>query len=142
MNKVIVTFALMMVAHFASSQQVYIAPSVEKTITGVEYGSGIYYRNRAAFTCGIFYQTGIEPKAETFQRVNPFYGVGASVPLVKCDRMIFNANTRVGFVNKNFLVCVPGLETEIKLFKKISFSVGMSMRRGAVSANTSLKCFI
>lgn len=123
----------------AFSQQVFVATSLEKVINGIEYGTGIYYKNRAAFSCGVFYQTSFAGKTESYRSINPFYGLRASAPLAKSDRLTFSANVRVGFVNKNFLICAPGLETDIRLLRKVSLGVGMSVRKGAMSANTNLK---
>jgi hypothetical protein len=111
----------------------------EKTIAGYEYGSSLTYRVKPLFAFGGFYQASIGRESERMTVNNPFYGILVSAPLRKCDQMNFYANTRIGLVNQNFMVIVPGIETEIQIFKTISLGIGMSMRKGFLSANTNIK---
>ena len=120
-------------------QHLILTPLVEKTITGYEYGSAVAFRTKSQFSFGAFYQGNIARTPERTQVVNPFYGLLLTAPLLKCDRINFHANTRVGFVNKTFMVIVPGIETEIKIFNALSFGIGMSVRKGFVSANGNMK---
>lgn len=120
-------------------QHLMLTPLVEKTITGYEYGSALTFRTKSQFSFGAFYQGNIAKTPENTQIINPFYGMLLTAPLLKCDRLNFHANTRIGFVNNIFLAVVPGIETEIKVFNALSLGIGMSIRKGFLSANGNIK---
>lgn len=142
MKKQYYLFILLLVVQVSelSGQSLLVAPIVEKTVTGYEYGSAMMVRSVRGFAWGAFYQGGFERSAEGTAMANPFYGSTVYVPVVKCDRLNLLLNTRVGIVNRKFLVIVPAVETEIKLVDAVSLGIGMSLRRGFLAANTSIKC--
>jgi hypothetical protein len=139
MKKVVLIGLLLLSYKTLFGQEIFFSPLLEKTISGNELGAAITYRSKRSFAIGGFYQGSINPNPEELKVQNPFCGAAISMALLKCDRLNFHANTRIGFVNKNFLVVVPGVETEIHLFKTVGLGIGISIRKAFVAANTSIK---
>src|SRR4051812_40755513 len=119
MRNILIISALLVIVQTSLSQHLQLSPSAEKTIAGYEYGCALTFRTKSQFFFGTFYQTTFKRSSENIQVSNPFYGLVASAPLMKCDRMNFHANTRIGLINKTFLVMIPGIETELKLSNAI-----------------------
>jgi hypothetical protein len=139
MKKVLLIGLLILSYKSLPAQELLFCPLMEKTISENEFGAAITYRSKRLFGIGGFYQGSIDRNSEKLKVQDPFYGAVVSIAMLKCDRLNFHANTRIGFVNKNFLVVVPGVETEIRLFKAVGLGIGISIRRGFVAVNTSIK---
>ena len=69
---------------------------------------------------------------------NPFFGILVHAPFVKTDKVSFYGTLRTGVVNRYFAVCVPGLETDLKLSNALSLGVGVSVRMTYPSASLKL----
>lgn len=120
-----------------SAQHVVVSPLVEKTINRYQYGASVSLEIPSQWRFGGFYQTSLSGQEQIGPSEN-FWGMTISAPLMKADRMTFYGNARVGIVNKHFLVVCPALATELKLLKRFHLNVGMSIRKGYLSAQTSL----
>ena len=118
----------------ANAQHISIMPTVEKTVAGNQYGTLLVLQTKKLWSIGGFYQASFTRTAEGVQATNPFYGVSISAPLVRSGKLNLFANGRVGVVNHDFLVVVPGLETEVRITRLISVSALMSVRMSYPSA--------
>lgn len=125
---------VLLVVGVTYSQQFRIAPLIEKTVAGNQYGTQLLFQTKSKWNFGGFYQASLQQNPEGIQSVNPFFGVSVSAPLVQTDKLSFLFNTRCGIVNQVFVVVVPGLETELKFSKTISVSTLMSVRMSYPSA--------
>ncbi len=133
----ILVVTLFMTPKWLPAQDVVVSPLVEKTINRYQYGASVSIEVQSQWRFGGFCQTSLS-RQEMTRLCEHFWGVMVSAPLVKADRITFYANTRIGIVNKYFLVISPALVTELKLFKRFHINVGMSIRKGYLSAQTSL----
>jgi hypothetical protein len=122
----------------ASAQSLRISLLVEKTVAGLQYGSLVSFQTNSNWGFGGFYQFGMVKNEKVLKTYDPFIGLFCNAPLVRSEKIIFYAHTRVGFVNRHFFVFVPGVETEIKLFRWLSLSAVMSMRMSYPSAGARL----
>lgn len=120
-----------------SAQHVVVSSTVEKTINSYQYGASLSLEVASQWEFGGFYQTSLS-KDEKIRPREQFWGMTVSAPLMRTDRITFYSNVRVGIVNKYFLVVCPAVFTELKLYKRFYINVGMSVRKGYVSAQTSL----
>jgi hypothetical protein len=120
-----------------SAQQVVVSPMVEKTINSYQFGASVSMEIPSQWRFGGFYQTSLSRQEQIKHREN-FWGMTISAPLMKADRITFYGNARIGVVNKYFLVVCPAVVTELKIIKRLHLSVGMSIRKGYLSAQTSL----
>ncbi|MBI3220042.1 MAG: hypothetical protein HYZ44_11050 [Bacteroidetes bacterium] len=120
------------------AQPLKAAIGIEKTVAGTQYGFGLVLQSKRHWQWGGFYQASLNYTRDGGQLVNPFYGITLSAPLAKADRLTFYANARCGVVNEIFIAVVPGLETELQLSKKISFSALMSVRMSYPSAQLKM----
>jgi len=127
--------AAMGVAH---SQQVVVTASGEKTVSGWQYGGALSFRTKNQWNFGGFYQQDFLTKPEKDSQPNNFYGLTMNIPVAKCEKLVFCFNTRLGLANRHFIVLVPGLETEVNLSERFSFSALMSVRMSYPSAALKL----
>jgi hypothetical protein len=120
-----------------SAQRVVVTPMVEKTINSYQYGASVSMEIPSQWRFGGFYQTSLSGQEQIKHREH-FWGMTVSAPLMKADRITFYGNARVGIVNKYFLVVCPAVVTELEILKRFHLGVGMSIRKGYLSAQTSL----
>jgi hypothetical protein len=120
-----------------SAQQVVVSPMVEKTINSYQYGASVSMEIPSQWRFGGFYQTSLS-RQEQLGHHEHFWGMTISAPLMKADRITFYSNARIGVVNRYFLVVCPAVVTELKISKRLHLNVGMSIRKGYLSARTSL----
>jgi len=136
MNLTVLSFALVitMLELKVEAQHVVMAPIAEKTVSGWQYGTMISFQAKSLWSIGGFYQRHFVGASDESPNGNPFYGIALNAPLVKSDKINFYYNTRAGLVDGRFIVVAPGLETELKLSRVVSFSVLMSVRMTYPSA--------
>lgn len=120
-----------------SAQHVIVSPMIEKTISSYQYGVSVSMEVPSQWRFGGFYQTSLS-RLEQIKHREHFCGMNISAPLMKADRITFYGNARLGIVNKYFLVVCPAVITELQILKRIHINVGMSIRKGYLSAQTSL----
>jgi hypothetical protein len=128
---------LFMMPALLPAQHVVVSPMAEKTINSYQYGSSVSLEISSQWRFGGFYQTSLSAQ-EHIEHREHFWGMTVSAPLMKTDRITFYGNARIGIVNKYFLVVCPAFSTELKILKRLHMGVGMSIRKGYLSAQTSL----
>ena len=137
MKRKILFMALFMTPVWLLAQQVVACPMVEKTINSYQYGGSVSWEVSSQWRFGGFCQTS-SSKQEKIRPSNCFWGMTVSAPIVKAYRITFYSNLRIGIVNKYFLVVCPAVITELKISKLFNIGVGMSIRNGYLSAQTSM----
>jgi hypothetical protein len=144
MNRIVLLLVLVMTGSIAKAQKLHLSVGVEKTAPRCLYGAGLTFEFKGKWGIGTFYQQSIPntPKENPSSK-DAFYGVLFQVPLAKTERIDFFATARFGMVNENFFVFVPGLETRIKTWNKLSTVFGMGDRVGypAISLKLSHPIF-
>jgi hypothetical protein len=140
--KAILYILLVFITTHIYGQDLKLSIQVESTIAGLQYGGTAMYETGKLLGFGVFFQKDTGP-ADEYNEVNVFYGGQIQVPLVKSDRLGFFAVLRGGLVNDKFVVVVPGLETRIKLGKRLAIGLGTSMRMNypSISSRLILKVF-
>jgi hypothetical protein len=136
----IILFEMLFFVILANAQHVLLVPTIEKAVGGNQYGSQLLFEAKNKWSFGGFYQTSLQLHPDGGQTLNAFYGFAINAPLVKSDKINFYFNVRGGVVNRQFLVVVPGLETKLKISKRLGVSALMSVRMTYPSA--SLKIYI
>ena len=120
-------------------QGIQLSVGVEKTATRCLYGGDLTFESKGKWGLGAFYQAGVPNEAmESLKLNDAFYGLSLQVPLAKSQKINFFATLRMGLVNENFFVVVPGLETRIKTWRKLSTTFGMGYRVGYPSIGLKL----
>ncbi|MGE0590246.1 MAG: hypothetical protein AB7O48_16825 [Cyclobacteriaceae bacterium] len=137
MKRQIILVALFVTPVLLSAQHVVVTPLVEKTIDSYQYGASVAIEVASKWKFGGFYQTALS-RQEKVGRHDPFWGMTISTPLMKADRITFYTNARIGIVNKYFFVVCPAVVTELKISERFNINMGMSIRKGYLSAQTSL----
>ena len=114
-----------------AQSSLHLSVGIEKTATRCLYGGGITVETKGKWGMGAFYQAGILNDAKESLKLNDaFYGILFQVPLAKTQKIDFFATARLGLVNEDFFVVVPGLETRIKTWRKLSTVFNMGYRIG------------
>lgn len=128
---------------WAGAQHMALSVTTEYTVAGHQYGASLMYETSKQWGLGTFYQGEFYNYSESSLKKDVFYGVVAQAPLVQCSKLAFFGNLRAGFVNKNFFVLVPGLETRLSMSKRLALGFGMSMRMSypSVAARVVVKLF-
>jgi hypothetical protein len=120
-----------------SAQDMVVSPMVEKTINSYQYGVSVSMEVQSQWRFGGFCQASMSRQEQARTREH-FWGMTVSAPLMKADRITFYSNARLGIVNKYFLVVCPAVVTELKISKRLRINVGMSIRKGYLSGQTSM----
>ncbi len=137
--RLFVTIILIGFITVAKSQTLHLSMGLEKTAPRCLYGGGLTFETKGKWGLGAFYQTGILNQGKESGELNDaFYGVLFQIPLAKSQKIDFFATARLGMVNENFFVVVPGLETRIKTWRKLSTTFGMGYRVGYPSIGLKL----
>jgi len=137
MNKKITFMMLFGMPLWLSAQHIEVSSTVEETINCYQYGASVSIEVPSRWKFGGFCQASLS-KQEKITLPEHFWGLTVSAPLMKADKIIFYSNVRVGIVNKYFLVVCPAVFTQLNISRRFSINVGLSTRKGYLSAQTSL----
>lgn len=123
----------------AKGQALQLSVGLEKTATRCLYGGDLTFESKGKWGIGAFYQAGVPNESkESLKLKDAFYGLSLQVPIAKSQKIDFFATLRTGMVNEDFFVVVPGLETRIKTWRKLSTTFGMGYRVGYPSIGMKL----
>ena len=122
----------------AQTQNLFIAPTAESTVLGLQYGASLGYVAKNNFSAGAFYLTGRVQSEVWPEKTQTLYGLQSAVPLVRSPKIGFCANLRVALSNDRFVVLIPGAETRLRLSGSLQAVAGMAWRHGHASINSSL----
>ena len=120
----------------AWAQQILLSPVAEKTIVNYQLGAALQLQSRAGWRAGGFYQQAVTHAAT--EPADNYWGLMAAAPLVKTDKLNFYLAGRAGLANRHFFTVSPALDTSIKLSKIFSTDLGLSYRKGYMSALLAL----
>jgi hypothetical protein len=130
---------LLVTATLTNAQTVRLSAGVEKTAIKSLYGGRLTLESKSKWGVGAFFQNSfLRQPHESGKLSGAFYGVLFQVPFAKTDKIDFFAIARLGFVNVNYFVAVPGFETRIKTLGQLSTFFGMGYRSGYPSISAGL----
>lgn len=138
MKKNILVLFWLMASCAGYSQKLYLSPLLEKTVAGPQYGLSSTFQLKSGWGIGGFYQFSLQKQTDAVNPSNTYFGLTVNAPLARTEKLNLYGNARMGLVNKQFFVMVPGLETEINIYKHISLSALMSMRMSYPSAGVKI----
>ena len=115
----------------AKAQTLNVSAGIEKTAVRCLYGGELTFETKRRWGVGLFYQTAfLRETKEARDSDDTFYGLLCQVPLAKTEKIDFFATARLGMVNGDYFVAVPGLETRIRTWRKLSTVFSMGYRVG------------
>jgi hypothetical protein len=115
----------------AKAQILNVSAGIEKTAVRCLYGGELTFETKRKWGLGLFYQTAfLQETKEVRDSDDTFYGLLSQVPLAKTETIDFFATARLGMVSGSYFVAVPGLETRIKTWRKLSTILSMGYRVG------------
>jgi len=124
----------------AWAQQILLSPVAEKTIVNYQLGAALQLQSRAGWRAGGFYQQAVTRTST--ESADRYWGLIAAAPVVKSDKLALYLAGRAGLVNRHFFTVAPALDTSVKLSKRLSTDLGLSYRKGYLSALLSLNVHI
>lgn len=125
-----------------SGQETQLQTYYTNTVIGHQYGYGFRYMNSKAYGMGIFYQSTINWDQSEGRSSYPFWGLELILPLKKCGGLQFSLTPKIGYVNNQFLVFVPEVETTLRIKKWISVGVITGIRARKASNGIKLSIHI
>lgn len=125
------------------AQNVLVTSTSEWTVSGIEVGGSVGFQSKKLWSFGGFFQRGIAKNSEENTQVESFAGIYGNVPIAKSERVNFFFSSRLGFVDKDFFVFVPGVETRVNITKRLGVNMGMGVRKSypALNGKISLALF-
>jgi hypothetical protein len=143
MKTLMIILALVASSLFAKAQTLQVMTGAEQTVAGSQFGGLLLFQLKSKWGLGAFYQAGFERTPEQTLKKDPFYGAALYMPLSRTEKINFYATLRCGLVNENFVAVVPGVETQMRVFKRLGASFGMGYRMGypAMSARITARLF-
>lgn len=131
--------AMCLILSPAKCQTVLASVGVEKTVKRALYGGALMFEHRNKVAIGAAYQAGISNESSDGKKLSDvFYGIAFQAPIAKSNTIDFFGTVRLGFVNEDFFVALPGLETRIKTWRNLSTIFCMGYRVGYPSVGLRL----
>jgi hypothetical protein len=126
------------------AQSFTVSAGLEKTVASTESQFMFGYQTKKQWVMGTFYQHNFSQFTNEGLTDNYFwYGAFVGWPLAKSEKLSFYALLRSGLMERQFVVIVPSLETNIKVSKRLAVGVTSSFRKGypAFSIKTQIHLF-
>ena len=120
----------------AIAQKISTQTFVQQTVMGLQKGYGLRAQTNKGWGVGVLFQSNGKLSLENSEGNYPFIGLETLIPLTKCGNVSFFLTPKVGFVNTNYFVIIPEVETSIKINKRFSTAItaGMRSRESSVGA--------
>ncbi len=141
MKKLLILSILLIGATFSSSAQTLSGQAyLQNTVMGLQKGFGLRIQTNKGLGIGLVHQSNLKSTKEGLDEKYPFYGIETMIPLTKCGNMRFFFTPKAGFVNEDFFVLIPEVETEIKITERFSAAITAGIR--ARESSTGVKLLI
>lgn len=141
----IAIFLVLITSNSTLAQKIFVSVGIEKTVFQNQVTADFSFETKRGIGMGVFYQMGVSLPGSTNELTSQqsIYGGIVQLPLAKSNKLALYGNLRIGFVDKNYLVAIPSIETRVTLGKRTGVSFGSSFRQGypAFSLKTFIKLF-
>ncbi len=138
MSKIIISLILLTGFFSTHGQTITGQVFIQQTVMGVQKGYGFRYHIKDKFGIGALFQSNGKLSIEDENGNYPFYGIETIVPIVRCSTLKVSLAPKAGFVNQNFFVLIPEVETEIRVSKMISAGIITGIRARKSSSGIKL----
>ena len=112
----------------------------QNTVMGLQKGYGLRVQTNKGLGIGLVHQSNLKSTMEGADEKYPFYGIETVIPLTKCGNMRFFLTPKAGFVNEDFFVLIPEVETEIRITNRFSAAITAGIR--ARESSTGIKVLV
>ncbi|MEP1033540.1 hypothetical protein [Ekhidna sp.] len=141
MKKILTTIILITAMQMTANAQTLTGQAfLQQTVMGAQQGFGLRIQSQKGWGLGLMHQANLKSTQESLGEKYPFYGMEAIVPLTKCGNMRFFFTPKAGFVNEQFFIIMPEVETEIKITDMFSAAITAGIR--ARQSATGIKLLI
>ncbi|MEP1094103.1 MAG: hypothetical protein ABJG78_03285 [Cyclobacteriaceae bacterium] len=134
MKQYLIISILLVGSHLTVAQTISGQAFAEQTVMGFQKGYGLRYQTSKGLGIGVLFQSNGKLSMETADGNYPFYGIETILPITSCNNMRFFISPKIGFVNQDFLVLIPQVETEIKVTNSLSVGITTGLRARQSSA--------
>lgn len=141
MKKLFIIAIIFFGAKFSGSAQTLTGQTyLQNTVMGLQKGIGLRVQTNKGLGLGMVYQSNLYSNGERLNENYAFYGIEMIIPLTKCGNMRFFLTPKAGFVNEDFFVLIPEVETEIKITNRFSAAITAGIR--ARESSTGIKLLV
>ncbi len=133
---VIILFFVMAGVTQGRSQGIQAETYVQLSAIGTQPGVALRWVNQKGWGLGGFYQSNKAFDFEGRLSNRSFSGLDFVVPIITCEKLALSGSLKAGFVNNQFLVVTPEINTQVSIARSWSLALGAGYRVGqpAVSA--------
>lgn len=128
MKKLFVILWFVSLAFLVNGQTLSLETFVQESAIGMQKGYSIHYVNRKGWALGTVFQSTDGFTTESNGTNYPFYGIEARLPIQNCGRLRLQFAPKLGFVNRDFLVFLPELQTEYLVTNSLGLGMGAGIR--------------
>jgi hypothetical protein len=121
-----------------SAQGVQSSLSIQKTVLGLQKGIEAGYVNSKGWGLITFHQSALNSQNEKLGNSYNFNGLMFQAPIKQCADISVYGQLKLGIVNKNFIIIIPQLEFQMKVFNKVSLGINSSYRMAQAAIGTRL----
>lgn len=122
----------------AKSQSLSASVIAEENVMGFQSGAEVTLESKNQFGIGVFHQSSEIASFESKGNNYPFSGITMQAPLTKCGPIRLLGRVKAGWVNNQFLIVVPQLETQLILTKFLNLGLNMGYRAGYAAIGSRL----
>ena len=141
MKKLIILLILIICMKVCGNAQTLTGQAyLQNTVMGLQKGYGLRVQTNKGLGIGLIHQSNLKSTVEGVDEKYPFYGIETIVPLTRCGNMRFFLAPKAGFVNQDFFVLIPEVETEIKITERFSAAITAGIR--ARESSTGIKLLV
>ena len=143
MRTLLIFFALVSFG-FSFGQGLSVEAFVQQSQIGLQKGYGVHLVNEQGWGLGTILQsTDGTPNEKDNDSNYLFWGLETRIPIHNCGRLRLALTPMAGFVNKNFFVALPEIQTEYQLTRMVALGIGAGIRvnEAAISFKISIQPF-
>ncbi len=135
-----ILIACIIIATNTHAQKLTIGILAEKNCYGMQAGSSMAVTFPKLFTVGAFFQQEVKQATESDNRTIQLAGVLIDFPLIADERLALIGRVKPSIANEKFIVVIPAIETQVKIFDFLQLTGEVSYRAGnpAVALKTNL----
>ncbi|WP_425390703.1 hypothetical protein [Ekhidna sp.] len=129
MKKLIIISVLLIGAKFSATAQTLTGNAfLQNTVMGLQKGFGLRAQTEKGLGLGMIFQSNLKSTKEGLDEKYPFYGVETVIPVTKCGNMRLFLTPKAGFVNEDYFILIPEVETEIRITDMFSAAITAGIR--------------
>jgi len=136
-------FLLALASLSLKAQNISFEVYAQESRIGLQRGYGVFLANSKGMAIGPVFQSTDGISTETNLTNYPFIGAEARFPIETCGKLRILFATKAGFLNRDFFVVLPEVQTEYLITNTlgVGLGAGIRVREAAISFKTFFQPF-